>query len=371
MHAHILPVASFYGLRECFDRSISIKPTKRDSLSTSGRCPLCKTAVNKRSAAPAEAIRALVAAYEAMLRGYEADTGKQWGFVEEELARKQTVKPVENLSETHPYPEKPAADSTNKAGDALSTELEQSTTDEDSPRQSIPRTYKPVVEIRKTVRPSNDTALLRGVNFTVSTSLVSREMHTSVLEWSETFGCHFVPVVDTDTSHLLVQPEKRLVARRTFKYCRAVLLGLWVLSVNCTAVWWSVTPLQFLTDVGIEECLKRGELLPMEPYEILGDDSFPDSGGPRRSRLSRRNMVSQCYATGWCRNPGCSLESRFTCTAASSTSHRLLNYRSCSLMAMQISFPIQLPSPPLRLHAGPRMAATVVVVVAALAEKPQ
>lgn len=284
-------------VRECFDRSISIKPTKRDSLSTSGHCPLCKTAVNKRSAAPAEAIRALVAAYETMLRGYEADTGKQWGFVEEALAKQQAVRLVENLSEAYPYPEKPAANCAGKTGDAVSTGLEQSTSDEDASRQAAPRTCKPVVEIRRIVRPPTDAALLRSANFTVSTSLVSREMHTGVLEWCETFGCRFVPIVDADTSHLLVQPEKRLTARRTFKYCRAVLLGLWVLSVSCTAGSFT---LPWLWRVGIEECLKRDELLPMEPYEILGDDSFPDSGGPRRARLSRRNTVPQGCASGRC-----------------------------------------------------------------------
>ena len=91
----------------CFERSITIKPTRRDSLSTSSQCPLCKAHINKRSSSPADAIRILVKAYQRTIMAYEADTGKQWEAVEAECGRQDfSNHPIENLSQLYPYPEK-------------------------------------------------------------------------------------------------------------------------------------------------------------------------------------------------------------------------------------------------------------------------
>ena len=101
-----LPCTHFF-CKDCFERSITIKPTRRDSLSTSSQCPLCKAHISKRSSSPADAIRILAKAYQAAIKAYEADTGKQWETVESELSKQQLHgNPIENLSQLYPYPEK-------------------------------------------------------------------------------------------------------------------------------------------------------------------------------------------------------------------------------------------------------------------------
>ena len=101
-----LPCTHFF-CEGCFERSITIKPTRRDSLSTSGQCPLCKAHISKRSSSPADAIRILADAYKRTISAYEADTGKQWETVELEMSKhKFCNNPIENLSQLYPYPEK-------------------------------------------------------------------------------------------------------------------------------------------------------------------------------------------------------------------------------------------------------------------------
>ena len=48
--------------------------------------------------------------------------------------------------------------------------------------------------------------------------------------------------------------------------------------------------------LGIEACLKKNGLVPTEPFEVQGDESCPDSGAPRRSRLGRLNKEAGLFA---------------------------------------------------------------------------
>ena len=69
-------------------------------------------------------------------------------------------------------------------------------------------------------------------------------------------------------------------------------------------------PFNFLFSfIGIEACLKRGEILPCSTYECKGEEIFPEAGGPQRSRLSRANGERGLFATlrvfiyGECKTP--------------------------------------------------------------------
>ncbi|XP_018575179.1 uncharacterized protein LOC108913978 isoform X2 [Anoplophora glabripennis] len=74
---------------------------------------------------------------------------------------------------------------------------------------------------------------------------------------------------DKDVTHMIViANEENCVKDYTIKFVSAVASGIWVLKFE----W-------------VEECLKKGCIIPEEPFEVLDISGFP---GPRTSRLTRK-----------------------------------------------------------------------------------
>jgi hypothetical protein len=64
-----------------------------------------------------------------------------------------------------------------------------------------------------------------------------------------------------------------IAAGRTLKYMQAVLSGIWIVSEQ----W-------------VLDCISSSAVLDPTPYEVLGDEAFPDEAAPRRARLSVRTL---------------------------------------------------------------------------------
>lgn len=247
---------AFFLRRECLERSITIKPTKRESnLSTSSHCPLCKMSISKRSIAPAVAINRVAKAYGQLVAAWELDTGRGWNGVATDTSRS---KPTDCSSQAFPCPLKEATSPAKK-----------------------PRTAKAVNSQPKSpIAGKTSEVAHTPLRITcITSSLLSKAQHATLLEWTATFGIAYDPHFDASVEVLLVPSQ---TPKRTLKYCRAVLTGKWILSFQ----W-------------IEDCLAKGELLShIDSYEAVGDERCSDSGAPRRARLLRSHNVYNYYDDG-------------------------------------------------------------------------
>lgn len=73
-------------------------------------------------------------------------------------------------------------------------------------------------------------------------------------------------------THLILPTTDGRIAKRTQKYLLAMLNGLWIVTLG----W-------------VEECLRRGRLVREAPFEVAGDENYPEEEAPRCARLSRRS----------------------------------------------------------------------------------
>lgn len=219
-----LPCTHFF-CESCFERSITIKPTRRDSLSTSGQCPLCKAHISKRSSSPADAIRILADAYKKTITAYEADTGKQWESVELELSKQKACSgPIENLSQLYPYPEKKR-----KKGVTVVVQKSKSP----SPEHSV-EDLTNGMDSQATVASGIIEAFPSKHKIVVCTSLLSRSQQATLLEWVSTFDIEVSCSLISTVNYLIVRTNSQRVTKRTLKYCQAVLAGRWIISFECT-----------------------------------------------------------------------------------------------------------------------------------------
>jgi C3HC4-type zinc finger (RING finger) protein len=200
----------------CFERSVTIKPTRRNSLSTSSQCPLCKAHINKRSSSPADAIRTLVKAYQRTIMAYEADTGKQWEAVESELGRQEfSNNPIENLSQLYLYPEKQKQ----KVNVVIQRKKSHS-----SRREG------------KSDRIESNAAgisSLSNKDMIVCASLLNKNQQETLVKWASTFNINVSPHLTPDVKHLIVKTDSQRMTKKSLKYCQAILGGRWIISFEC------------------------------------------------------------------------------------------------------------------------------------------
>ncbi|PJF17061.1 Protein BREAST CANCER SUSCEPTIBILITY 1-like protein [Paramicrosporidium saccamoebae] len=110
------------------------------------------------------------------------------------------------------------------------------------------------------------------------TSLIKGPALGVVGEFADLFGLRISQQFDEDVTHIIT-PTKNQVAKRTLKYLRGVLRGCWLVSSE----W-------------VDICLQEGRLLDEKPFEVTGDEYFPDEDGPRRGRTSKTNGESPLLA---------------------------------------------------------------------------
>lgn len=299
------------------ERALTIKPTSKASpLSTSGHCPLCKASINKRSVAKAEAIDAVAQAYNTLLLAWERDTGRIWSECTEGAAVKSSnsraAVPLSDhtLSQLCPAPEKPSPKNNENGNKKIAINKEspinKQTAIKRRPKRKIdvPSNSSPINPFPSTKPFVVEDAVWEKPK-SVTSSLLSKSQNATLHEWCATFGIAYTPLMDPEEVDVLLVHAPNLITKRTLKYCRAVLSGKSVIAFECTQrpniSKKHLNQFQFFASLGIEGCLAKGELVPMAKFEVKGDEAFPDSGAPSRSRLSRQNKVEMPSLTTNCK----------------------------------------------------------------------
>ncbi len=114
-------------------------------------------------------------------------------------------------------------------------------------------------------------AALCGVEAVATGSALSARSRGIAKQFGRAFGCQVSPTPTSGlTSHLVLGCGSDRIAKRTIKYLRAVLGGLWVVSEE----WLSAS-------------LAAGRILPEADFEIFGDDHCALSFAPRRAHQAR------------------------------------------------------------------------------------
>lgn len=248
---------SFSYQRDCIEHS----------LQTSSKCPLCKSAVSKRSLTNNNEILKLVRLYERLLDAYKKDTGIPF---EDHLIRQWESNPDPNLSQNHPHPEKSEVhlklvEKKIKAElDEIDKKLDDPFLDDLSP---------PVLKIDDSlpILDCPSPPLIEDIDFVIGLS-VDKNRQDLNLKYCSILGAITTEEIEKAT-HLVTSVNENGEAQRKIKYCMALLSNIWILSEK----W-------------LSDSIKAKRFLPEADYEIQGDKF--GLGAPRKSRLSKSKLFS-------------------------------------------------------------------------------